>query len=104
MVTLSLDPVVFRQPIHVGERVTFLASIRANGTSSMEVGIKVMAENIRTQEMRHANSCYFAMVAVDDQRKPVAVPVLQPSTADERQRQAGGCRAAAVAAGVGQAP
>ena len=104
VVTLSVDQVMFRQPIHVGELVTFMAAVNHTGTSSMEVGIKVMAENIRTQEMRHANSCYFAMVAVHDQRKPVAVPVLQPSTADERQRQAGGCRAAAVAAGVGQAP
>ena len=89
VVTLSVDQVMFRQPIHVGELVTFLASINATGTSSMEVGIKVMTENIRTQEVRHANSCYFTMVAVDDARKPVAVPALQPITADERRRQAG---------------
>lgn len=89
VVTLSVDQVMFRQPIHVGELVTFLAAINATGTSSMEVGIKVVAENIRTQAMRHANSCYFTMVAVDDERKPVAVPVLQPVSADEHRRQAG---------------
>ena len=88
VVTLSVDQVMFRQPIHVGELVTFLASINYTGTSSMEVGIKVMAENIRTQEMRHANSCFFTMVAVDDERKPVAVPPLRPFTPDERRRQA----------------
>ena len=88
VVTLSVDQVMFRQPIHVGELVTFLASINHTGTSSMEVGIKVMAENIRTQEMRHANSCFFTMVAVDDERKPVAVPPLRPFTPDERRRQA----------------
>ena len=86
VVTLSVDQVMFRQPIHVGELVTFLASVNHTGTSSMEIGIKVIAENIRTQVVRHANSCFFTMVAVDDQGKPVAVPALQPGTDDERRR------------------
>jgi acyl-CoA hydrolase len=88
VVTLSVDQVMFRQPIHVGELVTFLASVNTTGTSSMEIGIKVLAENIRTQEVRHANSCFFTMVAVDDERKPVAVPPLRPFTPDERRRHA----------------
>ena len=88
VVTLSVDQVMFRQPIHVGELVTFLASVNHTGTSSMEIGIKVLAENIRSRALRHANSCFFTMVAVDDQRKPVAVPVLRPSTPDERRRHA----------------
>jgi acyl-CoA hydrolase len=88
VVTLSVDQVMFREPIHVGELVTFLAAVNHTGTSSMEVGIKVLAENIRTQELRHANSCFFTMVAVDDERKPVAVPPLRPSTPDERRRHA----------------
>ena len=90
VVTLSVDQVMFRQPIHVGELVTFMAAVNHTGTSSMEVGIKVMTENIRTQETRHANSCFFTMVAVGDDRKPVAVPALQPVTPDERR-----CHAAA---------
>jgi len=88
VVTLSVDQVMFRQPIYVGELVTFQASVNHTGTSSMEVGIKVLAENIRTQELRHANSCFFTMVAVDDERKPVAVPPLRPFTPDERRRHA----------------
>jgi acyl-CoA hydrolase len=88
VVTLSVDQVMFRQPIHVGELVTFLASVNYCGTSSMEVGIKVVAENIRTQEVRHVNSCFFTMIAVDDERKPVAVPPLRPFSAEERRRQA----------------
>ena len=88
VVTLSVDQVMFRQPIHVGELVTFLASINHTGTSSMEVGIKVIAENIRTQELRHANSCFFTMVAVDDARKPVAVTPLQLVTPEQRRRHA----------------
>jgi acyl-CoA hydrolase len=88
VVTLSVDQVTFRQPIHVGELVTFLASVNHTGTSSMEIGIKVIAEDIRSKQVRHVNSCFFTMVAVDDDRKPVAVPPLQPQTADERRRHA----------------
>jgi len=79
---------MFRQPIHVGELVTFLAAVNHTGRSSMEVGIKVVTENIRTQDVRHANSCFFTMVAVDDAGKPVAVPMLQPFTPDEQRRHA----------------
>src|SRR5689334_17519332 len=84
VVTLSVDRVTFREAIHVGELVTFLASINHTGTSSMEVGIKVVAENIRTQEVRHVNSCFFTMVAVDETRKPVPVPPLRPFSADQK--------------------
>ena len=86
VVTLSVDQVTFREPIHVGELVSFLASVNFTGTTSMEVGIKVMTENIQTQTTRHANSCFFTMVAVGDDRKPVAVPPLEPETDDERRR------------------
>jgi acyl-CoA hydrolase len=86
VVTLSVDQVMFRSPINVGELVTFLASVNLTGTSSMEVGIKVIAENIRTQEVRHVNSCFFTMVAVDDERKPVPVPPLRPFTPEEKRR------------------
>ena len=88
VVTLSVDQVVFRQPIHVGELVTFLASVNHTGNSSMEVGIKVIAENIRTQETRHVNSCFFTMVAVDEHGKPTPVPALRPFSPDERRRYA----------------
>lgn len=88
VVTLSVDQVMFRQPIHVGELVTFLASVNHTGTSSMEVGIKVVAEDIRNKVVRHANSCFFTMVAVDDDGKPTPVPPLQPATPDEKRRQA----------------
>jgi acyl-CoA hydrolase len=88
VVTLSVDQVMFRQPIQVGELVTFLASINHTGNSSMEVGIKVVAEDIRVQSVRHVNSCFFTMVAVDDDGKPATVPVLAPATPDERRRHA----------------
>jgi acyl-CoA hydrolase len=86
VVTLSVDQVTFRQPIHVGELVTFLASVNYTGSSSMEIGVKVIAENIRSQVVRHANSCFFTMVAVDDQSKPTPVPPRVPGNADELRR------------------
>src|SRR6187549_4071958 len=82
VVTLSVDQVTFREPIFVGELVTFLASVNHTGNSSMEVGIKVVAENIRDQVVRHANSCFFTMVAVGDDGKPTPVPPRLPATPD----------------------
>lgn len=86
VVTLSVDQVIFRQPIHVGELVTFLASVNFTGSTSMEIGIKVITEDIRNQSVRHTNSCYFTMVAVDGHGKSVPVPPLQPQTAEEKRR------------------
>lgn len=86
VVTLSVDQVMFRQPIHVGELVTFLASVNHTGSSSMEVGVKVLAEDIRTQSVRHANSCFFTMVALDDEGRPSPVPALRPFSPDEKRR------------------
>ena len=86
VVTLSVDQVTFREPIHVGELVTFLASVNYTGSSSMEIGIKVVTENIRERSVRHTNSCFFTMVAVDDQGKPTPVPPRQPEGAEERRR------------------
>ncbi len=88
VVTLSVDQVMFRQPIHVGELVTFLASVNYTGRTSMEVGIKVVAQDIRSQESRHVNSCFFTMIAVDDLGKPVEVTPFVPSTPDEQRRNA----------------
>jgi acyl-CoA hydrolase len=86
VVTLSVDQVMFREPIHVGELVSFLASVNYTGRTSMEVGIKVVTEDIRQQTVRHANSCFFTMVALDDARQPAAVPPLAPVTPDQQRR------------------
>jgi len=88
VVTLSVDQVMFRQPIYVGELVTFLSSVNHTGSSSMEVGIKVIAENIQNRSVRHVNSCFFTMVAVDDEHKPVPVTPRVPVTPDEIRRHA----------------
>jgi len=85
VVTAALDNVFFKQAINVGELVTFYAHINHVGRASMEVGIKVVAENLRTDEKRHTNSCYFTMVAVDEDGNSVEVPRLELNTEVEKK-------------------
>src|SRR5208283_2957556 len=75
-----------KEPIHVGELVTFRASVNHVGHTSMEIGIRVEAEDIRKGTRRHTNSCYFTMVAVDDDHRPASVPDLIVETATEKKR------------------
>lgn len=86
IVTLSVDQVIFKEPIHVGELVSFYASVNYVGTSSMEVGIRVIAENLLTQEKRHTNTCYFTMVALDQNGKPTRVRPLELRTETQKRR------------------
>ncbi len=85
-VTASVDRVDFREPIRIGELVTFQASVNYVHRTSMEIGIKILAEDLRTGVKRHTNSCYFTMVRVDDKGKPQPVPPVLPETADEKRR------------------
>jgi uncharacterized protein (TIGR00369 family) len=92
-VTLSVDQVTFKEPINVGELVTFRASVNHTGRTSMEVGIRVEAENIRSGTRRHTNSCYFTMVAVDEAGHPAEVPPLGlDSPVDHRRHRAASIR------------
>ncbi len=75
-VTLSVDRVFFKKPIYVGELITCYACVNYVGHTSIEIGIKVIAQNVQTGEERHTNSCYFTMVAVDDNGIPCKVPPL----------------------------
>ncbi len=86
VVTLSVDQVIFKEPIHIGELVTFLASVNYTGRTSMEVGVKVIAENIKDRLSRHAISCYLTMVAVDESGRPTPVPPLPVETSEDRRR------------------
>ncbi|WP_305907396.1 acyl-CoA thioesterase [Methylomarinum sp. Ch1-1] len=85
VVTATLDQVSFKEKVRVGELVTFYSHINYVGRSSMEVGVKVMAEDLRSQEKRHTTSCYFTMVAVDDDGKSLSLPPLQIETEVERK-------------------
>jgi len=79
VVTLSVDKVLFKDPIHVGELVTFLASVNFTGETSMEIGIKVISEDVIKRTVKHTNTCYFTMVALDKSGKPTPVPPLNPT-------------------------
>jgi len=86
VVTLAVDQVTFEQPVHIGELVTFLASVNYTGHTSLEIGVKVIAEDIKTRQRRHTNSCYFTIVALDEQGKSTPVPPLEPTTEEEKRR------------------
>jgi len=85
-VTVSVDKVDFREPIHVGELVTAMARVNFAGRTSMEVGVKIVAENVISGEQRHTNSCYVTYVALDENGQPTAVPPVVPASPDEKRR------------------
>jgi acyl-CoA hydrolase len=86
VVTASIDRVDFREPIHLGDLVVMKASVNYAGKSSMEVGVRVEAEDLLTGRRRHTNSCYLTFVAVDATGRPIEVPELLPETDDEWRR------------------
>jgi acyl-CoA hydrolase len=88
VVTAGVDRMAFLTPVHVGELVTFSASVNAAWRTSMEVGVRVDAENPRTGERRHTNSAYLTMVAVDEDGQPVPVPGLVAETPEQHAREA----------------
>jgi acyl-CoA hydrolase len=86
VVTASMDRMNFLYPIHIGELVTFSASVNAVWRSSMEVGVRVDAENPRTGEARHTSTAYLTMVAVDERGRPILIPPLIATTEVEQRR------------------
>jgi acyl-CoA hydrolase len=88
VVTGGLDRVTFLVPIALGELVTFSASVNAVWRTSMEVGVRVTAENPHDgRGPRHTNTAYFTMVALDEDGRPTQVPPLQCETEDELRRE-----------------
>ncbi len=85
-VTVSVDGVNFRQPVEVGELVSLMASVNYVGRTSLVVGIKVIAENVRTASVKHTNTSYFTMVAKDDDGALTEVPPLLLETTDDARR------------------
>ena len=86
VVTASIDRVDFREPIHLGDLVVMKASVNFAGRTSMEVGVRVEAEELLTGRRRHTNSCYLTFVAVDRNGRPIEIPTLRPETDDEVRR------------------
>ncbi len=86
VVTASIDRVDFREPIHLGDLLVMKASVNYVGRTSMEVGVRVEAEDLLTGLRRHTNSCYLTFVAVDRNGRPVGVPALKPESPIELRR------------------
>jgi acyl-CoA hydrolase len=86
VVTAGADRMAFLHPVQVGELLHLSATVNAAWRTSMEVGVRVVAESPLTGESRHTNSAYFTMVAVDDEGRPMAVPPLVADSPDERRR------------------
>jgi acyl-CoA hydrolase len=85
-VTASIDRVDFYSPVYVGDLLRLLASVNYTGRTSMEVGVRVEAENFMTGEVRHTASAYLSFVALDADGKPTQVPQIILETADEKRR------------------
>lgn len=92
VVTKSMDSVVFDTPIFIGELVVVHAGVNFTGTSSMEIGVEVMAQNPLTGEERHTNSCFVTFVALDENGRPTRVPPVLPETEEEVARFESGLR------------
>jgi acyl-CoA hydrolase len=86
VVTVSIDRVDFKEPIHVGDLVVMKASVNFVGRTSMEVGVRVEAEDLISGRRRHTNSCYLTFVAVDRNGRPIEVPALRPEKPEEIRR------------------
>lgn len=87
-VTVAIDNMTFREPVRLGDLLTLNAELTWAGRTSMEVEVKVTAENPLTGEQTHTNTAYFVYVALDDRERPAPVPPLIAETEVERARRA----------------
>ncbi|MFQ5537148.1 MAG: acyl-CoA thioesterase [Gemmatimonadota bacterium] len=85
-VTVSIDRVDFKEPIFAGELVTCCARVNYVGRTSMEVGVRVEAENLLSGKKRHTNTCILTFVAIDEHHRPRPVPPLELETEEDRRR------------------
>ena len=84
-VTVAIERVEFREPIHLGELVVAKANVNYVGHTSLDVGVRVEAENMITGQQRHTNSCHLVFVAIDGEGHPKPVPAVVPESEDERR-------------------
>jgi acyl-CoA hydrolase len=86
VVTAAVDAMQFRSPVHVGDLITLRSQVNAAWRTSMEIGVRVEAENVVTGEVTHTCTAYMTMVALGEDGKPVPLPPLDPETPDEQRR------------------
>lgn len=85
-VTASIDRLDFHHPVYIGDLLFFRACINMAGRTSMEIGVRVEAENYVTGEVRHTASAYLTFVALDKEGRPTPIPPLILENEDERRR------------------
>lgn len=86
VVTASVDHMNFLHPVHIGQLIVLRSSVNRVFRTSMEVGVRVEVENLRTGEIRHTSSAYLTFVALDKEGQRVTIPPVIPESADERRR------------------
>jgi acyl-CoA hydrolase len=86
VVTASVDSLQFLHPVHSGELILLRSSVNRAFHTSMEVGVKVMTENLLTGERLHTCSAYVTFVALDEAGKPAPVPPVAPESEEEKRR------------------
>ena len=87
VVTAGMDRMTFNEPVHIGEVVSFRATVNAAWRTSLEVGVRVEAEDPRTGNVRHTTTAYLTMVALDDEGRPIEVPPLTCEDDVEHRRE-----------------
>jgi acyl-CoA hydrolase len=86
VVTASVDHLTFLHPVRIGQLLVLKSAVNRVFRSSMEVGVKVFAENLLTGEIRHTTSAYLTFVALDEGGRPVTVPPVLPDGEEEQRR------------------
>lgn len=86
MVTASIDRLDFHSPVFVGDLLRITASANYVGSTSMEIGVRIEAEDYKTGKVRHTASAYMTFVALDERGKPVQIPSLEIVTEEEKRR------------------
>lgn len=86
VVTASVDHMTFLHPVHIGQLIILKSSVNRVFRTSMEVGVKVMVEDLTTGEVRHTSSAYLTFVALDEHGQPTPVPPVIPETEEEKRR------------------
>src|SRR5215467_8251700 len=85
-VTASIDRMDFYNPVYVGNLLTLKASVNYVGKTSMEIGVRIEAENLTTAKVTHTGSCYLTYVAIDENGNPTEVPEITTETLEEKRR------------------
>ncbi len=85
-VTASIDRMDFYAPVYVGNVLILKAIVNYVGRTSMEVGVRIEAQDLPTKRTTHTGSCHLTLVALDEKGKPIPIPKVIPTTRDEKRR------------------